>query len=1032
MKSKLQATFFGGIRILWKGKLINQFATKKILGLFCYLIENSNVESSRDKLMLLFWGGFPDSQAKYNLRYALWNIRKLFKESESDIDPLITTRTSCRWNPDFPFLTDTKIFLNSIKKENSPNRMAEFERSIQLYKGHFLEGFTLRNLPEWEDWLAQRRDMLHQNFLNIAIELGNHYLRENAASHALHLFNRALAMTPDFEPAHEGIIRAFGNQGKISSALRHYNKYVEIMRRDHSAPPHPDIKALAEHFRKGDYNQEVSAPPEKIEITIRDSDTILSPKLEPEILEEDAGAGVEISPAHEISVLSTTQFVGRDKELEEFDFILDEVKSGKGQVLIISGEMGIGKTRLFNEFISKVPKEFYIGLGEAEEIQSIRPLEELMRVMEEFNKDNRIPPKLRQRLHEILTRNDRTDSEKIEEQLPNIIREWIIDLAKYAPVLIVIDDMHWVSESTLKIFSALSSDAKRLPILLVGIFRTYELQSEDKIAASLISVARTGRLWRMELSKLTEDETHKLISARSNKIAESLKAEDIPKLYNYCAGIPLYALELAQLIEEGRTDFLISPLIDDKPDFESKDAKIMVPPLMQKITEHRISKLRDPLIEILKNTSLLRGQFSLELIKAITEQDSEELEENLVELEQRNFIHHIEENDRITFAFNHQMVKNSINQSINSFEKRRFYKKISKAIEDVDEDTNSDVRAYYLYHSGNQAEAIPYLLQSAETWLKVGDASSGLQYSRIALSICQDKLGDNSDEVLKISRIHIKNLTDHGFIHEAVDVYHSIIDSMGSTLSKKEIETLKKERDNVKQLLKIEKQEKPKELPPLVMVTTKRALANTKISQNELDAARSLLEDADSILDSLPNTAATIRENAMVIQVRAKIAMAEGKYVETIRLLSNTMELMLLHGTVSQLAETWRLYGDAYLKLRKFNYAGEALKQCRTLAEQEDNKPELVYCYQSCGNLAFESGDYHEAERYFKLGIEFCSDLPEMKSALNSLRIELARTYLKMKRNQEAKDIVKLIESSQDPEKDTDILQKINEIKTRL
>lgn len=164
MKRQLQASFLGGIKLVWKGKILTQFATKKVLGLFCYFLDSPETEFARDKLMLIFWGGHSEAQARYNLRYALWNIRKLFKETEVDIDPLITSRTSCIINPDFDYTSDTQLFMKAVSTVEGDDRIEQLKKADQIYKGLFLDGFTLRNLPEWEEWLFQQREEFKQHF----------------------------------------------------------------------------------------------------------------------------------------------------------------------------------------------------------------------------------------------------------------------------------------------------------------------------------------------------------------------------------------------------------------------------------------------------------------------------------------------------------------------------------------------------------------------------------------------------------------------------------------------------------------------------------------------------------------------------------------------------------------------------------------------------------------------------------------------------------------------------------------------------
>jgi len=591
-----------------------------------------------------------------------------------------------------------------------------------------------------------------------------------------------------------------------------------------------------------------------------------------------------------------------------------------------------------------------------------------------------------------------------------MIRKWVRDLASHNPVIIAIDDMHWISKAGLRIFAELSQDVKRLPILLVGIFRTFELQSEDAIASSLISIARTGRLWRMELSSLTEDETKKLISAKSKRIANIIKKQDFGKLYRYCAGVPLYAVELAQFLEEGRLDVLESTLIEGKPDFSAKSTKQVVPPLLIKITKHRLSKLTDGLVHLLKSTSLLMGHFSLELISSLVSQEEEQLENNLVELEQRNFLHHTEGESSIFFSFNHQMVKLAISQSLSTFERRRFYKDIVKAIQIINEDVSSVAKAYYYYNSGDHTGAIPYLLAAAESWLKMGDKSTGLEYSRIAYKVAMERFESQPNSMIEVIHTHSNNLVKQKSVKEAINVYSRIIDRFESTMIEDQRNELLVKRDELKKLLRTEHEDKRGGFSPLVLVSTKRALASTKLIQNDREGAVRLLDDAERTLDSLPDSPASIREAGMVLQVKAKLAILDNNNSEALRLLSNAMELLLLHGTSAQLSEMWRLYGEIYKRQGRFDFATEALRQCEELAEQNNDNIELTKCHQLQGELMFEIDNLEDAELFLRKAIETGHSLPELTERISQININLARLLIERQKKVEARQILKRVE----------------------
>ncbi len=1013
LKKQLNASFFGGIKFLWQGKVITQFSTKKVLGLFVYLLEKPQHEFSRDTLMTIFWGQFPESQARYNLRYALWNIRKLFKETELDIDPLGTSRTTCGMNSKFDFTTDIQEFQKLLGAKD--NREKNLTTAIRLYKGHFLDGFVLRNLPEWEDWLYHQSEGLQRMFLNAAIELGGVYREQGKFNESLNLYSRALSYVHDFEPAHVGMIRAYADQGKVAFALHHYEKYAEIMRKEFKAPPHPDIAKLSEDLRSGSYETNDGGSPELKPIVIEEDEKTLEPS---EIKPDEAPNILVQSPIYAsddgspVLVQAQSSFIGREQEIADFQSIIKETVGGKGQVLIISGELGIGKTRLFRELVASVPKEFLIGVGAAEELHSTTPLEEFLHVLEFFRKDPKLPVDLRNKLNELLqnAHSHENEEENREQWYLQSIRSWIVELASRMPVLIFLDDMHWASFSALQVFSALAQDVKRLPIILVGIFRTFEMQSEENISSSLISIARTGRLWRMDLKQLNEADTLRLIADQTQEFSESIEGFDIKKIYKFCGGIPLFAVELAHFLEEGRMDVLESPLLDEKPDFTLDSRSVMVPSLMVKITNLRLSKLSKTYIDLLKKASLLVGNFSLELISSLMEIDEEKLEDMLVDLEQRNFLHHSEFGDKVYFYFNHQMVKLSIAQTITTFERRRFFKAIVNSITKLDEEVSTDRQAYYFYHSGSHAESIPFLLRSAESWLALGDRSNGLQYSKIAFRIAMDKLYTDPETMTRVVSSHANNLIGQGFVKEAIDAYNSVIEKLEQNIGSSEHGALLSKRDELKKLITNAPLTKTQVFSPLALVKAKRALANTKLIQNDVTGCEKLLDEAEGRLGQLDDTPEVIRESGMILQVRGKSLNNAEDYSSATRLLSNAMELLLLHGTDPEIAETWRLMGEIYIQLQSLDYAEEALKQSLILSEQEELIAERALVLQQYGHLALCQGNLVESEKYLRKAVATGKSVSELGDKYTYIQMDLIRVLMSQDKKDDAQIIAEEIE----------------------
>jgi len=221
-------------------------------------------------------------------------------------------------------------------------------------------------------------------------------------------------------------------------------------------------------------------------------------------------------------------------------------------------------------------------------------------------------------------------------------------------------------------------------------------------------------------------------------------------------------------------------------------------------------------------------------------------------------------------------------------------------------------------------------------------------------------------------------------------------------------------------------------MPPLIMATTKRALANTKLVQNDMEGALKMLEAAEQTLETLPDSPATIRETGMIYQVKAKISIKQNNLAQAINLLGNALELLVIHGTSMQLSETWRLFGEIYLKQENFEFANEALNQCLILAEQNNNIIEIAHCKYIQGKVYVKLNDYIKAEELIKQVIETSSAHPTLLEELPMVQLDLVKIYSATSREDDAKSLLEDIEEIANARGEKDLLQKINDFKKDL
>ncbi|MBM3328715.1 MAG: hypothetical protein FJY67_04460 [Calditrichaeota bacterium] len=883
----LIARFLGGVRISRGREPLSGFATQKSLGLFCYLLDSHPDPVPRERLMTLFWGESPEDQARYNLRFALWNIRRSARPDDEGPDPLLTTRTHCGLASDLTVDIDSREFARIAAASDFSDGVEIYRKALDNYRGNFLDGFTLRNMPEWEEWLALRRESLHQSFLNLSTGVGEYLLTTGDPTAAAETFIRLLSFDTANEAGHSGLIRAYADMGRTPAALRQFDIYADVLKKNYDVAPRADLIALRNALRDRTYAPTAPTAPSSI--------TAVEPHDESDAASEPAPKSIP-TPSPLLDRTERVPFVGRSRELAELDEIVAEVRAGHGTALIISGEMGIGKTRLFGELLKRT-SDFFIGIGESQEIESLSPFEGLLQVFESFGTHPRLPAALKSELSELTALRFSTGEEVGQgARVTDRLRRWIVNLTQISPTLIALDDLHWGHDSLLSTFATLAQECRRRPLLLVGIFRTYEVQTESALGSSLVSLARTGRLRRIDLTSLSVDETSTLLRLLASEEVARLRPEEIERLCKFCEGIPLYAIELAGFLQQGMTDFIKSPRIEGLPEFAVEGERGLVPPLMLKIAELRLKALDPEAQELVRTASLLIGEFSLRLLERLVPLEQERLEDILVDLEHRNILQHIEKARGLTFHFGHQMLRLGIAELIPAIEKRRIYDRIADRLTTLSDEAPAESLAYYLYNAGRRAESVPHLLAGARLWFKAGDATTGTSYSRIAYNTALELFDEYPELLTPAVQVHVDHLQRQGNVKFAIDVLNAAYEKIQQGKLIQGRSDILAKREELKKLLGREPDRVKRDMPLLALVATRRALAAVKLTQGDPQAAESILDQAEKILDLL-NSPPAIRETGMIFLVRSRLLLYQGNPGEAVWMAESALELLKRYGS---------------------------------------------------------------------------------------------------------------------------------------
>ncbi|HNS03046.1 MAG TPA: BTAD domain-containing putative transcriptional regulator [Anaerolineae bacterium] len=311
--TRLEIRLLGGLQISSGGAAVTGFISNKAPALLSYLAVTGRPHQ-REALAGLLWGEMPDAAAGNNLRQALTSLRKL-------AEPFVQiTRDSVVFNRSAPYTLDVETFRDLLHASGGlprQQRADTLRQALALYRGDFLEGFYVRDAPDFEDWALFERVQLRELALNGWDALIDLLLTLGDYRGAVDASGRLLAMDPWREEAHRQRMTALARSGQFSAALAQYQTCRAVLHREFEAEPSAETNALYERIR-----------------------TALR------------------SPRHNLPA-ATTAFVGREAELQALTRILAAPDT---RLLTIVGQGGTGKTRLALKLAQEIAPRFLNGV----------------------------------------------------------------------------------------------------------------------------------------------------------------------------------------------------------------------------------------------------------------------------------------------------------------------------------------------------------------------------------------------------------------------------------------------------------------------------------------------------------------------------------------------------------------------------------------------------------------------------------------------------------------------------------------------
>ena len=417
-------------------------------------------------------------------------------------------------------------------------------------------------------------------------------------------------------------------------------------------------------------------------------------------LAQVAGAQPKAEPARPLPLLDRVvrgRLVGRAEELSEARTLWQEVASGEARVLLISGEPGVGKTRLARELQSQVAVTGGIILaGEcyAEGSAPFGPMTQIIRQaigllsgdgspLSEYVLSDliRLAPSLKSRYPNVPP-NPPLESQAEQQRLCEAVVALFASLSHQAPVFLLVEDAHWADGGTLSLLRHLTHRAHLpdLHLLTVLTYREVELDEARALHDLLFELARGRLATRLKLPRLTKEQTGEMLGVMFQR---EITPEFLDGIYRETEGNPFFVEEVCKaLIDQGK-------LYREAGRWERgvSVADLDIPQNLRVAVRRRVGRLPEPAQEVLRLASIVGREFDWEVLKEISDLGEDALIDALESGERAQLIEEMRSPAGAgrpaapRFAFVHALVQHALQESVTGLRRQRLHGRVAAALE---------------------------------------------------------------------------------------------------------------------------------------------------------------------------------------------------------------------------------------------------------------------------------------------------------------------------------------------------------------
>lgn len=497
---RLEIDLFGELRMRLDGAPWRFSVPPKCLPLLALLLLDAEPKH-RQYLAATLWPEESERDARANLRRHLHALTKALPEIEG-VAWIEANASAVRWNPSAPAAVDIRDFLQMAASRTT------WVEATQLYRGELLAGV-------FDEAIIGPRERLASRHIMLLADLGSAALARRDYPGAIAHAGALLAIDEWREDMVRLLMLSRNATGDRSGALATFERFARRLR------------------------EALRTDPMFETLTLRDAILAATLPTESDTGPPDTPAGREL--------------IGRTAEVSALRTHWLRAARGGGTTAFISGEAGIGKSRLAHELQIIVESQggrAVLGRTSTPEAMPYQPVVEALRQSIPFVKaearDERwlaalepLVPEVR-RLRDRLPELAELEATRARLRLHDAFARAFVAYSRIRPLALIFEDVHLAQSDTVDAIGALADELRSAPILLVVTYRSSDAAPDSPVRALRRRLARASQAHHLSLGRLGPDEVRAIVTSAGSEGRDSF-AEDV---YRVSEGNPLFVWQL--------------------------------------------------------------------------------------------------------------------------------------------------------------------------------------------------------------------------------------------------------------------------------------------------------------------------------------------------------------------------------------------------------------------------------------------------------------------------------------------------------